>query len=47
MSQASPSSTALSERWFSHKGETGMKTDLWWLLIRFALSVFDVWPVLV
>ena len=39
---ASPSSTALFERWFSLKGETGVKTDCGWLLIRFPMSVFDV-----
>ena len=42
MPSASPSSTALSERRFSLKGETGVKMDCKWLLIRFALSVFDV-----
>ena len=44
---ACPSSTSLSERWLSLKGETGVKTDCRWLLIRFALSVFDVWTLLV
>ena len=40
---ASPSSMVLSESWFSLGGETGVKTDCRWLLIRFALSVWDVW----
>ena len=38
---ASPSSTALSERWFILKSETVVKTDCMWLLIRLALSEFD------
>ena len=44
---ASPSRTVFSESWFSLRGETGVKTDCRWLLIRFALSVLDVWTSLV
>ena len=44
---ASPSSMVFSESWFSLRGETGVKTDCRWLLIRFALSVLDVCTSLV
>ena len=47
MPLASPSNTALSERWFSLKGKTEVKKDCKWLLMRFALSVFDMWTILV
>ena len=44
---ANPSSMVFSESWFSFRGETGVKTDCRWLLIRFVLSVLDVWTSLV
>ena len=44
---ASPSSMALSDSCFNPRGDTGVKTDCKWLLIRFALSVLDVRTLLV